>query len=335
MSDKSVLAMSHFQQAAVSYQQARYVEAIHNYLSGLQIDKSHFHIYADLAKAYEMVGNWDEALSYLNMALQLSPDSPTVHRRLSRIKEEKVYYQQIVTEAQLVDAPPPEFIHILENENLESPQSVVEDNFLKLSVEPALNPKTLWYICQLIVKTYKAVGSKLDCFPDGKISISIINTDSATVQSDLPSWASGSYDGHIMLKYCADGEPELGVLWTLIRHEWTHLLVDLLTDGNCPIWLNEGLAQYIARPLLSFEKIALEQADSNGTLPTLNELSQPFTRKSNSDRKIAYLQSAAIVSSLVDRFGFHAIRNLLQLIRNDTPIDIALRLIFGKSDTTN
>ncbi len=335
MSDTSALAMSHFQQAAVCYQQARYVEAIHNYLSGLKVDKSHFHIYADLAKAYEMVGNWDQALSYLDIALQLSPDSPTVHRRLARIREEKTYYQQIIADAVLIDDPPPEFIHILEDKNLESPQNVVEDKFLKLSVEPALMPKTLWYICQLIVKTYKEVGSKLDCFPDGQISISIINTDNATAQSNLPSWASGSYDGHIMLKYCAEGEPELGVLWTLIRHEWTHLLVDLLSDGNCPIWLNEGLAQCSARPLLSFEKHALEQADKNGTLPTLTELSQPFAQKSTSDRKIAYLQSAAIVSSMIDGSGFHAIRNLLQLIRNDTPIDIALRLIYDKSIITN
>ena len=335
MSDSKTLAMSHFQQAAACYQQARYVEAIQNYLSGIKLDKSHFHIYADLAKAYEMVGRWDQALSYLDIALQLCPDSPTVHRRLSRISEEKTYYQQIIANEALKVDPPPEFINILEDKDLESPQSVVEDKFFKLSVEPALMPKTLWYICQLIVKTYKEVGSKLDCFPDGQISISIINSVNAPLQIDMPSWASGCYNGHILLKYCADGEPELGVLWTLIRHEWTHLLVDMLTDGNCPIWLNEGLAQAIARPLLSFEKLALEQADQNGILPTYNELSQPFNHRSASERKIAYLQSAAIVSSLIDDSGFHSIRNLLQLIRNDTPIDIALQLIYNKCVITN
>lgn len=335
MRDTTALAMSYFQQAAACYQQARYVEAIQNYLSGLKFDKSHFHIYADLAKAYEMVGKWDQALSYLDIALQLCPDSPTVHRRQTRIREERTYYQQLIADAKLKVDPPPEFIHILEDRNLERPQSIVEDKFLKLSVEPALMPKTLWIICQLIVKTYKEVGSKLDCFPDNQISISIINTVNVLRQLDMPSWASGSYDGQIMLKYCADGEPELGVLWTLIRHEWTHLLVDKLTHGKCPIWLNEGLAQTIARPLLSFEKIALEQADQNNTLPSLMELSQPFTHKSTSDRKIAYLQSAAIVSSMIDTAGFHSIRNLMQLIRNDTPIDIALQLIYDKGIIPN
>ncbi len=330
MHNTAALAMSHFQQAAACYQQARYVEAIQNYLSGLKFDKSHFHIYADLAKAYEMVGKWDQALSYLDIALQLCPDSPTVQRRQARISEEKTYYQQLIVDAKLKADPPSEFIHILKDRNLENPKNIVEDKFLKLSVEPALMPKTLWYIYQLIIKTYREVGSKLDCFPDNQISISIINTNNAAVQIDIPLWASGCYNGHIMLKYCADGEPELGVLWTLIRHEWTHLLVDILTDGNCPIWLNEGLAQTIARPLLSFEKLALEQANKNDILPTFLELNQPFTHKSTSDRKIAYLQSAATVSSLIDEAGFHSIRNLLQLIRNDTPIDIALQLTYDK-----
>lgn len=330
MSDTSALAMSYFQQAAACYQQARYVESIQNYLSGLEYDKSHYHIYADLAKAYEMVGMWDQALSYLDIALQLCPDSNTILRRQSRIREEKEYYQQIIAEAKLIDDPPPEFIHILEDRNLESPQSIVDDNILKLSVDPPLMPKTLWNICQLIVSTYKDVGSKLDCFPDHPVIISIINTGKSQLQTDLPSWASGCYDGHILLKYCGDGEPELGVLWTLIRHEWTHLLVDKLTHGNCPNWLNEGLAQSIARPLLSFEKRTLKQAEKSGTLPSLAKLCQPFSQFSTSDRKIAYLQSTAIVSSLIDDAGFHSIRNLLQLIRNDTPNDIALQLVFGK-----
>lgn len=330
MSETSTLAMSYFQQAAACYQQARYVESIQNYLSGLEYDKSHYHIYADLAKAYEMVGKWDHALSYLDIALQLCPDSTTILRRQTRIKEEKEYYQQLIAEAKLVDDPPPEFIRILQDQNLEKPQSIVDDNILKLSVDPPLKPKMLWKICQLIARTYKDVGSKLDCFPDHQVIISIINAGKSQLQTDMPSWASGCYDGHILLKYCGDEEPELGVLWTLIRHEWTHLLIDKLTHGNCPNWLNEGLAQTIARPLLSYEKHTLQQAEKVKPLPTLTELSQPFSKFSTSERKIAYLQSTAIVSSLIDNAGFNSIRNLLQLINNDTPIDIAMQLIYNR-----
>lgn len=330
MRDTSALAMSHFQQAAVFYQQARYVEAIQYYLSGLEHDKSRYHIYADLAKAYEMVGKWEQALACLDIAFQLCPDSPTIIRRQARIREEKKFYEKLVAETDLFDHPSTKFIRTLQNKDLEIPQRTVEDEFLKLTVEPPFMPRTLWHICQLIVKTYKEVGTKFDCFPNRRILISIINSYDTSAQTDLPSWAGGCYDGHITIKYCADGEPELGVLLTLIRHEWTHLLVDHLTHGSCPVWLNEGLAQTIARPLFSYEKHVLQQADKESTLPTLSELNQPLSDFSTSRRKIAYLHSAAIVSAMIDVGGFHSIRKLLRKIDNGMPVEIAMKRIYGR-----
>ncbi len=335
MRDPSLIALSYFQQAAACYQQARYVESIQHYLSGLRYDQSRYHIYADLAKAYEMVGKWEQALAYLDTALQLCPDSPTALRRKARINEEKAYYQSIIRESQLVDEPPSNFSPILESKNLPQPQNIVEHPFFILTVQPVVAPKTLWYICQLIEKTYNQVGTQLDCFPSDQIPISIINTHDSPVPTHVPKWAGGQYDGQIQLNYCADDEPELGVLYTLIRHEWTHLLVDLITHGNCPIWLNEGLAQTIARPLLSFEKLALQQADEKGTLPTLSELSQPFNQLSTSERKIAYLHSAAIVATLIDEGGYPSIRQLLCLLGNGTPIETAMRQTYKENVIPN
>ena len=326
MRDTSALALSYFQQAATCYQQARYVESIQHYLSGLRYDKSRSHIYADLAKAYEMVGKWEQALVYLDIALELCPGSPTVLRRKARINEEKEYYQALIRESRLVNDLPSDFT----SKNLLHPQNFIERQFFKLTVQSAVLPETVWYICQLIEKTHNEVGVLLDCYPRHPISISIINTHDTAPQTDIPKWASGRYDGHIHLNYCADGEPELGVLYALIRHEWTHLLVDILTHGNCPIWLNEGLAQTVARPLLSFEKLALQQAAKNGTLPTLSELSQPFTELSTSERKIAYLHSAAIVATLIDDGGFCSIRQLLCHLGNNTPIETAMRQTYKK-----
>ncbi len=335
MHDKSSIALSYFQQAATCYQQARYVESIQHYLSGLKYDQSRYHIYADLAKAYEMVGKWEQALVYLDTALQLRPDSSTVLRRKARIKEEKEYYQTLISESKLVDDIPSDFSPILESENLLHPQNVVEHQFFKLTVESTVTPKTLWHICQLIKKTHNEVGAQLDSFPRHQIPIAIANTHNVFTETHVPKWASGRYDGHIHLNYCADGEPELGVLYVLIRHEWTHLLVDILTHGNCPIWLNEGLAQTVARPLLSFEKLALQQADKNGTLPTLSELSQPFMELSTSERKIAYLQSAAIVATLIDEGGYPSIRQLLCLLGNGSPIETAMKQTYKRSVLLN
>ena len=327
----SPLAISYFQQAANCFQQAEYVDSIQHYLSGLRHDTSQYHIYADLAKAYEMVGNWEQALCYLDIALQLCPDSPTVLRRKARIIEEKDYYQTLIRQCNLVDAIPSDFTSTLQSANFPRPQNEIVRLFFKLTVEPAPTTKTLWYICQLIEKTNNEISGQLNFFPDKQVSISLTNTHNASAVTRLPKWAGGCYDGHIHVNYCADGDPELGVLYALIRHEWTHLLVDLLTHGNCPIWLDEGLAQTIARPLLNFEKMSLQRESQNGTLPTLDDLNQPFINFSPSKRKIAYLQSAAIVSRLIDAGGYTAIRKLLSLLGTGTPVETALRQIYKKS----
>lgn len=334
MRDKSSLALSYFQQAATYYQQSRYVESIQQYLSGLEYDTSRYYIYADLAKAYEMVGKWEQALDSLDIALRLCPNSSTIIRRRSRINEEKEFYHSVINEINLVQEPPSDFVPIIRSDGLHRPQLEVEFLSYKLTVTPKIKSKTLWYICQLIKKTYNKVGHMFDRYPVNQILISIINTYGAT-ETSHPNWASGCYDGEIHLYYCAESEPELGVIYTLFRHEWTHLLVDLITNGNCPIWLNEGLAQTIARPPLSFEKMSLNQAKKNGVLPTLSDLNQSFSILPPSQRKIAYLQSAVIVATLIDEAGFSSIRQLLNHLGNGTPIQHALHQTFDKSIIPN
>ncbi len=326
--NKSSLALSYFQQAATCYRETRYVESIQNYLQGLEYDRSRYYIYADLAKSYEMVGQWDQALSSLDIALRLCPNSSTIKRRKSRITEEQKYYQGIIEQLDLIREPPSNFSPILQSDGCFRPQLELNTTAYQLIAQPAIDSTIFWYVYQLIELTYNEVGNYLNQYPDEKIRITIINTYGAQSQADVPNWVSGVYDGEIHLYYCSDGEPELGIIYTLFRHEWTHLLVDLITHGNCPIWLNEGLAQVISRPLMSFEKQSLEHADRHGKLPSLSDLNQPFSELSSSERKIAYLQSAAIVGDMIDQTDYMSIRNLLQQLGSGIPIEAALKQTF-------
>lgn len=329
MQNPSSLALSYFQQAATCFQNTRYVEAIQHYLTGLKYDQSRYYIYADLAKAYEMIGNWDQALTYLDISLQLCPNSTTALRRKARIREEKTYYQSIICKLDLTDKRPSDFVPTIHSDNTSNTRQEVKHRFFNLTVEPPVLPQILWNFSQLIDITYKEVGSYLNCFPSNIVPITIKNLHNATPEDHLPQWAGGAYDGHIYLNYCSDEEPELGILYTLFRHEWTHLLVDIKARGNCPLWFNEGLAQTIARPLFTFEKLTLEQAEKEKSLPTLKELEQTFTDLNDSERKICYLQSAAIVSNLIEKDGFTSIQKLLSFLGDGTPIKLALQRTYA------
>ena len=329
------LALSHFQQATLSYGQACYVEAIQHYLAGLKLGAAqHHYIYADLAKAYEMVGEWDTALTCLDIALRLCPDSPTALRRKARILDEKACYNTLIAFDDFKEPPPLRFLEQLKVSPTKFPKQVVNSEFFDLTCHSEMNSQTIWNICRLIYRTYSELGEMLGYYPASPVSISIENTNNrATSQHSMPRWASGCYDGGIRLAYCAAGEPVLSILYALLRHEWVHLLIHHLAHGRCPVWLNEGLAQSIARPMFQAERLDLQQTAQMERLLPFAVLNKPFNQLPTKYRKLAYIQSTAVAEFLIQQFGFPKIRKLLHQLGNGTPIEIAIEQVFGCSLT--
>ncbi len=325
------LALSHFQQATLCYGQACYVEAIQHYLAGLKLGSAqHHYIYADLAKAYEMVGEWDTALACLDIALRLCPDSPTALRRKARILDEKACYDSLISLDNLRQPPPQEFRKRLNFDTTARPQQHVNSEIFSLTCHSEMSSQTLWYICQLIHRTYAELGEILGYYPLSPVPISIKNTNGTAVsQRSLPQWASGYYDGSIHLGYCAPGDPVIGILYALLRHEWVHLLVYHLTNGQCPVWINEGLAQSIARPMFQFERFNLKQAAEKNQLLPIDALNKPFSQIPAKYRNLAYIQSAAIVEYLVQQSGYSKIRDLLHQLSSGIPADLVIKQTFG------
>ena len=330
LNQTSSQALSHFQQATLSYGQACYVESIQHYLAGLRLGAAqHHYIYADLAKAYEMVGQWDKALACLNIALQLCPDSPTALRRKARILDEKACYDALICLDDFCKPPSKEFLEQLDQSSITPSKHVVNSKFFSLICHSEMQPQTVWNIYQLIHQTRSELGEMLGCYPVTPVPISITNTNGiAASQRSLPQWASGCYDGSIHLAYCAAGEPVLSILYALLRHEWVHLLVHYLADGHCPMWFNEGLAQSIARPMFQSERLELEHAVKKKCLLSFAALSEPFSELPVKSRKLAYLQSTAIVEFLIQEFGFLKIRELLHELSDGSPAESVIEQIF-------
>ena len=333
LNQASSLALLHFQQATLSYGQACYVEAIQHYLAGLRFGAAqHHYIYADLAKAYEMVGQWDKALACLDIALRLCPDSPTALRRKARILDEKACYDTLLCAEDFREPPPQAFLERLQGDPTTSRQLVINSEFFEITCHSPTKPQTAWNIYRLVHQTRTELGEMLGCYPSTPVRISITNTNGRTgSERPLPKWASGRYDGSIHLAYCSTGEPVLSILYALLRHEWVHLLVHSLTQGHCPMWLNEGLAQSLARPMFQSERSALEHAVEKKCLLSFSTLTESFSELPTQSRKLAYIQSAAIADFLIQRFGFPKIRELLYELSNGTLSGAAIEKVFERA----
>ena len=84
-----------------------------------------------------------------------------------------------------------DFTPTLQTGNSSRPQYVVECQAFKLTVEPAVAPKTLWYTYQLVERTYNDVGTQLDLLsaqPNSYLNHKYTQWHSAYAHSDMGKW---------------------------------------------------------------------------------------------------------------------------------------------------
>ena len=338
--NRTQVAETHFNRAMDCYHHGRYVQAILHYRDGLEIDDTRAEIYADLSKSYEMVGRWDDALDCLEDALKLRPDYSIALRRMERVREEKQVFEALIHGCNLNTEPPDELL--VEYKGNDACPRIRREYFV-LECDDTIPLKTRWFLCQLIERTSHELGELLQCYPSREVSIVLEDIelhDDVEIQRHIPVNSTFSlsgvsdYGGYIRLGTSVYQEPNLGLLLTLIRHEWVHLLVDLLTHRQCPVWFNEGLAQILARPLMKFERTRLQRAYHRRQFLRFDELQQQFSNMSPNRRKLAYLQSTGFMEYLIHQNGFPRIFDFLRCIGNGVTPDVAFQQFFGGTDET-
>jgi hypothetical protein len=146
-----------------------------------------------------------------------------------------------------------------------------------------------------------------------------------------PSWTGGlAYSDFNIVIMGVSGSDAAWDKNTVI-HELTHVLVGHFAFsciGTIPTWLNEGLAMYSEGELDSGMKSMLERAIRDNSLISLRSLNSSFSElpeKAN----LSYAQSQSVVKFLIETYGQEKITELLIALRDATPIDNALREIYG------
>lgn len=337
--NRTQVAETHFNRATDCYHHGRYVQAIRHYRDGLEIDDTRAEIYADLSKSYEMVGRWDDALDCLEDALKLRPDYSIALRRMERVREEKQVFEALIRECNLHSEPPDDLL--IEYKNDDSYPTIRREHFV-LTYDATISLKTSWLLCQLIEQTFRDVGAILRCYPQQNVSVVLRDIKfrdtvenrsnmSDTAATLFPRWPAAQYDGYKQLTIYHYEDPDFGLLLAAIRHEWVHLLVRLLTHQHCGPWFIEGLAQVIARPLMTFERLTLREANRNKQLLSVQPLEQPFDNVSPNQRRLAFIQSTAVLEYLIEHLGISRIRRLLRPIVSATPPDIATHHLLNET----
>jgi hypothetical protein len=124
-----------------------------------------------------------------------------------------------------------------------------------------------------------------------------------------------------------------GEMERLIPHELSHLLVYQAMGqrlGLVPPWLDEGLASlYELRPDPNRQEL-VQQALDQDQLFSLETLCAPFPTDEEAAR-LAYAQSASVVSYLRDQYGNQVIQDLLTAYADGASCDVGVTRVLGKN----
>ena len=107
----------------------------------------------------------------------------------------------------------------------------------------------------------------------------------------------------------------------VLRHELTHAVVDQKTRGNCPHWLQEGMAQFLDGTDVVATDAWLRRAP---LLIPLFRIEGPFRDRDGASRELAYRESASAVSFLVSKIGRSGLLFLFERLGEGRPFERAL-----------
>jgi len=154
------------------------------------------------------------------------------------------------------------------------------------------------------------VGAELGHFPEARVPVAIYKRNDFKTVTDSPDWSGGVYDGKIRLPFGAMKEitpPMRGVLY----HEYAHVVIFDLTRGNCPLWLNEGIAEMFGRMQFNRPMSELGRAARKGSFADFRKLEAGFGGLSTAEASLAYQQSYAMVNYIVTTYGWHRVEQVL------------------------
>ncbi len=282
-----------------------------------------------LAYVHLYQSEYSAAVEYLDRARALAPKSVVVARlsgwayygldRLDEAVEQWNLAQQI--------EPDPDVAKLLEkaetDKEAESGFRSGQTSHFTLHYEGSATPQLAAEILRALEDDFRSIQSELRFAPQEPVAVVLYTQQNFRDITRAPSWAGAWNDGRIRV-------PVQGVtsvtdqLSRILKHELTHSFVRQMTQGHCPQWLHEGLAQWMEGRRSDAAAQPLIAAYEHQQNPPLKALEGSWAEFSGLQAGIAYAWSLAAVEFIVANSGMWGVERLLENLASGTAIGPAL-----------
>jgi Tfp pilus assembly protein PilF len=197
-----------------------------------------------------------------------------------------------------------------------------------VTYDPGVSATTAQSIMDVLESAANQIGAELGHFPEARVPVAIYKRDDYKTVTASPDWSGGYYDGTIRLPFGTVTEitPPLRAI---LFHEYAHVVVFDLTRGNCPVWLNEGIAEIFGRKQLNRDMETAHGTATKGGIVDFRKLEASFSALSSQQASAAYQQSYDLVNYLVEVHGWHRVKEILGYLGKGMNISSAIATTLG------
>jgi Peptidase MA superfamily len=270
------------------------------------------------------------ALDYLDRARRLAPDSPDVAKLAGWAEYGLDRVPQAVAEWKRAQQlrPDPEVARALEKaeRDLQEEQDFREGesaHFI-LRYYGGAAPQLAHEILQALEQDFLSISYTLDYTPPEPIGVVLYTNQAFNDITRAPRWVSALNDGRIRLPVqgLTSMTPKLA---RVLRHELTHSFITQKTQGRCPVWLQEGAAQWMEGRRAGTVAPLLVTLYDHHEEPSLAVLEGSWMNLPPDFAAVAYGWSLAVVENVVQAGGPVDIQRLLDRIAQGSSTEAAVR----------
>ena len=274
-------------------------------------------------------GEYTDALDLLNRARRAAPDSPDAAKlagwadyglnRLPQAVEEWKRAQQLRPDAEVAKA----LAKAEQDLEVESNYLEGESPHFVLRYNGSAAPELARAVLLVLEDDFQSISQNLEFAPREPVAVILYTSQAFGDITRAPSWVGALNDGRIRIPVqgLATVTPELA---RVLKHELTHSFVTEKTHGRSPVWLQEGLAQWMEGKRSGDSATALVALYDGHEDPSLTLLEGTWMSLPAEVVGHAYSWSLAIVEAM-EASGPDDIERLLERMAVEATPEAALR----------
>jgi tetratricopeptide (TPR) repeat protein len=272
------------------------------------------------------------AQSYAEDAVRKDDDSEFAHKVLALAYYKNDHLQSAVDEFKRAKALDPSDSEVDYYLKATSREAKAEAEFLSdasthfnMRYEgDKASPQLRNQILTVLERHFDDLVSSMGVLPRDPIVVVLYTNQTYFDVTQAPAWTAALNDGKLRIPV----EGLTGVsaeLSRVLKHELAHSFIRQATNGRCPVWLNEGLAQLLEPRSAAQFRSQLGKLFAGGHQAPLEALEGSFIGYNTGQAAVAYIESLAYVEYIRDTYGINRLSDMMRYLSEGESPEEALK----------